>query len=107
MLACLKSQLNKCKIGTLKQFGYGAVVISFILQRVPHMRAQVTITRLDPEDPRMIAWVTSMPHFGGGGPKVNYGSSFFCWLRNQLLMVVDYAYEGVDFRDDSNLVLPE
>ena len=31
MLACLKSQLNKCKRGILKQFGYGAVVVSFIL----------------------------------------------------------------------------
>ena len=62
MLACMKSQLNKCKKGTLKQFGYGAVVVSFILQWVPHMRPQVTITRLDPEDSRMLAWVTSMPH---------------------------------------------
>ena len=31
MLACLKSQLNKFKRGTLNQFGYGAVVVSFIL----------------------------------------------------------------------------
>ena len=31
MLACLKSQLNKCKRGTLKQFSYRAVVVSFIL----------------------------------------------------------------------------
>ena len=38
MLACLKIQLNKCKRGMLKQFGYGAVVVSFILQHVPHMR---------------------------------------------------------------------
>ena len=82
MLAGLKSQLNKRKRGTLKQFGYGAVVVSFILQQVPHMRPQVTITRLDPEDPRMLAWVTAMPRLGGGGPKVSYGSGFFRWLRN-------------------------
>ena len=77
MLACLKSQLNKCKRGTLKQFGYEAMVVSFILQWVPHMRPQVTITRLDPEDSRMLAWVTSMPCLGGGGPKVTYDSRFF------------------------------
>ena len=77
MLACLKSQLNKCKRGTLKQFGYGAVVVSFILQRVPHMRPQVTITRLDHEDPRILAWVTAMPRLGGGGTKFTYGSGFF------------------------------
>ena len=77
MLVCLKNQLNKCKRGMLKQFGYEEVVVSFILQRVPHMRPQVTITRLDPEDPRMLAWVIAMPHLGGGGPKVTYGYGFF------------------------------
>ena len=107
MLLFLKSQLNKCKRGTLKQFGYRAVVVSFILQRVPHMRPQVTITRLDPEDPRILAWVTTMPRLGGEGPKFNYNSGFFRWLRNQLLMVEDYAYEGADFRNGSELVLPK
>ena len=69
-------------------------MVSFILQWVPHMRPQVTITRLDPEDPRMLAWVIAMPLLGGGGPKFTYSSRFFLWLRNQLLMVEDYAYEG-------------
>ena len=83
------------------------MVVSFILQRVPHMRPQVTITTLDPEDLRMLAWVIAMPCLRGGGPKVTYGSGFFHWLRNQLLMVEDYAYEGEDFRNDPELVLPE
>ena len=38
MLVCLKKQLTKCRRGTLKQFRYGAVVVSFILQRIPHLR---------------------------------------------------------------------
>ena len=67
----------------------------------------MTITRLEPEDPRMIALVTSMPHLGGGRPKVSYRSVFFHWLRNQLLMVEDYAYEREDFRNDLELVLPK
>ena len=61
------------------------------------MRPQVTITRLDPEDPRMLAWVIAMPRLGGGGPKFTYGYGFFRWLRNQLLIVEDYAYKGADF----------
>ena len=67
----------------------------------------MTITRLDPKDPRILSRVTTMPCLGGGGPKVSYGSGFFHWLRNQLLMVEDYAYEGADFRDDAELALPE
>ena len=61
----------------LKQFGYGVVVVSFILQRVPHMRPQVSMRRLDPEDPRMLRWVYIMAHHGGGGLKVVYRASFF------------------------------
>ena len=71
------------------------------------MRPQVTISRLNREDPRMLAWVMVMPRHGGGGPKVSYGSGFFHWLRNQLLMVGDYAYKGADFCDDPELALPE
>ena len=67
----------------------------------------MTITRLDPEDPRMLAWVIAMPLLIGGGAKVTYSYGFFHWLRNRLLMVEDYAYEGVDFRNDPELVLLE
>ena len=38
MLLCLKNQLNKCKRGTLKQFGYRSMIVYFILHWVPHMR---------------------------------------------------------------------
>ena len=67
----------------------------------------MAITRLEPKDPRILAWVTSMPHLRGGGPKVTYSSGFFRWLRNWLLMVEDYAYEGADFRNDPELVFHE
>ena len=76
MMISLKNQLNKCKQGTLKIFGYGALVVSFILQGVPHMRPQVTMSRLKPEDPNMLRWVYIMTCHGGRGPKVVYGSSF-------------------------------
>ena len=53
------------------------MAVSFILQTVPHMRPQVTMSRLDPEDPRMLRWVYIMAHHGGEGPKVVYGTAFF------------------------------
>ena len=64
------------------------------------MRPQVAVSRLDPEDPRMLKWVYVMACHGGGGSKVVYGSTFFRWLRGQLLMIKDYAYEGEDFCED-------
>ena len=77
MVVNLTDQLNKCRWGHLKQFGYGAVIVSFILQRVPHMRPQVVVRRLDAEDPRMLRWVYVMARHDGGGSKVIYGSVFF------------------------------
>jgi hypothetical protein len=40
-------------------------------------------------------------------PIVKYNDVFFDWWRPQLLMVDNYAYVGLDFRGDPNLVLPE
>ena len=92
----------------MKQFGYGAIVVSFLLKRVPLMRPRVPLSRLDSEDPRMTRWVEAITHHGGGGhPRVTYGTVFFRWLRGQLLMVEDYSYAGEDFRDDPDLPLPE
>ena len=82
MLVILKYQLNKCIWGHLKQFIFGAVIVSFILQRVPHMRPQVAVSRLYAEDPRILRWVYVMARHGGGGSKVFYGSVFFHRLRN-------------------------
>ena len=38
--------------------------------------------------------------------KVKFGDPFFRWLRDQLLMVEDYAYAGIDFKGDPDLPLP-
>jgi hypothetical protein len=41
------------------------------------------------------------------GPIIKYDNIFFDWLQNQMLMVDDYAYAGLDFRGDPDLALPE
>ena len=53
----------------------------------------------------MLQWVDIMVRTGGGGAKVKYGSAFFCWLDDQLLMVEDYAYIGTKFRGYPDLPL--
>ena len=40
-------------------------------------------------------------------PIIKYNDAFFDWLRLQILMIYDYAYVGLDFRGDPDLVLPE
>jgi hypothetical protein len=38
---------------------------------------------------------------------VKYDDVFFQWLRNQLIMVEDYAYARMNFHGDLDLSLPE
>ena len=70
MLVSLKDQLNKCRRGHLKQFGYGAVMVSLILHRVPHMRPQVDMRRMDVKDPRIVRWAYVMALHVGRGSKL-------------------------------------
>ena len=70
------------------------------------MRPQVVFTELRAWDPRMQRWVRVMAHTGVGKGKVKFSDSFFRWIRDQILMVEDYAYVGTDFKGDLDLPLP-
>jgi hypothetical protein len=103
----MKKQLTKCRTGRLKQFGYGSILVSFFLERVPIFHLQHVEWGIPtPQDPQMKIWVDLMAHHGGM-PIVTYGPSFFQWLRDQLIMVEDYAYVGTDLFGDPDLELPE
>ena len=41
-----------------------------------------------------------------GRGRVKFGDPFFRWIRDQILMVEDYAYVGTDFTGDPDLPLP-
>ena len=56
MLRSMKTQLTKSKNGDLKQFGYGSILVSFFLERVPHLRLQAKWGIPAPRDPRMKRW---------------------------------------------------
>ena len=70
------------------------------------MRAQVVFRSLRAWDPRMLRWVQVMARTGAGRGRVKFGDPFFRWLRDQILMVEDYAYTGMDFTGDPDLPLP-
>ena len=89
----------------MKKFYYDTILVSFLFERVPHLRPQVAFTKLREQDPHMLRWVEVMAFHGGGGSKVKYGDSFFRWLDDQILMIEDYAYTHIDFRVDPDLAL--
>ena len=70
------------------------------------MRLQVVFKSLRARDPRMLSWIQVMARTGAGRGRVKFGDPFFRWLRDQILMVEDYAYAGIDFSGDATLPLP-
>ena len=43
---------------------------------------------------------------GGGTAPSAFDSAFFHWWSEKLIVVEDYSYEGIDFRQDYDLALP-
>lgn len=63
MLENLKEQLNREKDGKMKYFGYGSIMISFVLERIPLLRPQhIALELPSPRVPQMRKWVDLMSH---------------------------------------------
>ena len=105
LLPVFKDQLTKCRQGELNQFGYGSILAYFFFKRVVLIRPQVIFTELRARDPHMLRWVEIMARTGGDKAKVKFEATFFCWLREQILMIEDYSHARTDFRGDPDLPL--
>ena len=54
----------------------------------------------------MLKWSSLLVRLGGGR-QPHFSEDFFSRLDQDLLMVDDYGYVGIDFRNDLDLVFPE
>ena len=108
VLANMKGQLTKAKNSKLKNFGYGAILVSFALDRIPSLAPQLIF--VDPgehREPRMVRWVALMSRHGGDGcVVVRFTPTYFHWLQNQIFAIEDFSYAGIDFRGDPEMSLP-
>ena len=66
----------------------------------------VTLDISSPRDPRMERYVELMG-WNACQSTVVFSASFFNCFWRQIVAIDEYAYAGVDFRGDPNLVLPE
>jgi len=108
VLANVKGQLTRAKNGQLKTFGYGALVVSFSLERVPMLiLQQLTVEVGLPREPTLMRWVTvKARHPDEGTEVVRFTSEYFHWLENQVFAIQDFPYVGVDFCGDPDMALP-
>ena len=106
VLHMIKEQLTKVKSGWLKNFGYGSILFTFALERVPMMQPQYIALSLPPlTEPRMQRWVDHMSRHAGQS-QISFSDTFFGWFDHQEMFYSEYPYAGMDFRGDPDLVLP-
>ena len=66
----------------------------------------MVFTELRVRDPRKLRWVRILAHTGESRGKFKFGDPFFRWLDDQILMIEDYMYTGIDLRGDLDIPLP-
>jgi len=102
----MKEQLTKEKDGRLKNFGYGAILVSFSLERIPLLRPQhISLEKIDVRVPQMRRWIDLMAQHVSLS-SMSFTLVFFRWLCTQFIMVDDYPYVGMDFHRNLELTLP-
>lgn len=70
------------------------------------MRPWAAIPSFTARDLAMLKWLGLLVQLGGG-QHTHFSEDFFSRLDQDLLMVDDYGYVGIDFHNDPDLVLPE
>lgn len=75
----MKGQLSRAKNGKLKTFGYGPLVVSFALERVPMLIPQhLTVAVGPPREPKLMRWVAVMArHPDEGVGVVRFPAGYF------------------------------
>ena len=70
------------------------------------MRPWAAVPSFIARDPAMLKWLGLLIQLGGGR-QPHFLEDFFSRLDQDILVVDDYGYAGIDFRHDPDLVLPE
>ena len=70
------------------------------------MRPWAAMPSFTAKDPAMLKWLGLLIRLGGGR-QPHFLEDFFSHLDQDILVVDDYGYAGIDFRNDLNLVLLE
>ena len=89
----VRAELTACKTRTQREFGYGTLVVSFLLERILLMRPRIVTMPL-------------LPRTGEAPICHCFDDGFFDWLDSQIIMIEDYPYAGMNFTSDLELVLP-
>ena len=107
VILIMRKQLSDCKRGRRKNFDYSSILVAFFFERVPGLSPAVPLPVCSPRQPRLSRWGEIFLHQGGGGSVQSaYDVDFYFWWERQLPALEQFPYAGLDFRGDTDLVLP-
>ena len=102
----VQAKLTGCKTCTQRDFGYGTLIVSFLLEQIPLMRPGIVTTPLGPREPRQARWAAFLLRTREGPVCHCFDDGFFAWLNSQIIMIEDYPYAGMNFTGNPELVFP-
>lgn len=91
-------ELKPCKTRAQRQFGYGNLIVSFILERVLVMRPRMSLNLASPREPKHDWCAALAPQMRGWMIR-----HFFEWLKGQIPMIKDYLYASMNYTRDPEL----
>jgi hypothetical protein len=104
--AKMVGQLDHCRSTDTGEFSFGSILVAWFLERVPMLHSRILLGAHGAREPRLRRWSNVFLRHGGGE-----GSHFFItevaqvWWQ-MLQVILQFPYAGVDFREDSDMVLP-
>jgi len=102
----IREELKTFKTWSKREFWYGMLIVSFILERVPVMRSRMIMDIARPREPRKGWWSALMPQNGEDPLWKFFDDAFFKCLNGQILMIEYYPYARMNLTGDPDLRFP-
>ena len=89
LLSNMKHWLSDCKMGRVRNFGFGSILSTLFFEHVPGLSPRVDIPSHGVQDPAQQRWENVMRRLGGGRVANPYPLNFFPWWRRRIIGIYD------------------
>jgi hypothetical protein len=100
------AQLDRCRSAGRGEFTFGSILVAFFLERVSTLRPRVVLEVPKLRHPRLRRWSEILARHGGGEGGHYFTEKVAQIWRQTPQLILRFAYVGVDFRNDPDMVLP-
>jgi hypothetical protein len=99
-------QLNHYRSRGTGEFAFGSILVAYFLERVSMLHPRVLLEAPRVRESCLRRWSHILVHHGGGEGGHYVSAQMVQIWRQMPQIILRYPYAGVDFRGDSDMVLP-